>query len=82
MKRNPIFYVTMILIISVFSVLMLIFNGCATIPKQQSCPAENTVFQTPGGLAEMPKGFFDQGEGENWMHTDDIRAQERKQQGF
>jgi len=71
-------------VLSVILTLILTI-GCATIPKCPPCPPENTIFITPDGLVEMPKGFFDTGEGRNWMHTDDYKKQRRdtieKQEG-
>ena len=64
------------------AISLALIVGCAAVPKCPPCPAEDTVFMTPWGLAEMKKGFFDTGEGEFWMHTDDLREQEKKQQGF
>ena len=58
-------------LIIVSLILALLLAGCATVSKCPPCPAENTVFMAPSGPVEMPKGFFDTKEGENWMHTDD-----------
>jgi len=62
--------------------IALVLAGCVTVPKCPPCPAEDTVFMAPSGLVEMKKGFFDSGEGEFWMHTDDLREIEKKQKGF
>ena len=71
---------TKLFILSV--VLALMLAGCVTVPKCPPCPPENTLFMTPSGPMEMRKGFFDTGEGEFWIHTDDLREREQKQQGL
>uniref|UniRef100_A0A6M3IGQ1 Lipoprotein n=1 Tax=viral metagenome TaxID=1070528 RepID=A0A6M3IGQ1_9ZZZZ len=60
-----------------FFILIIIFIlfGCTTVPKYPSCPSEDTLFMTPIGPMQMPKGFFDTGENQNWMHTDDFKKQ-------
>jgi len=71
---------TKLFILSV--VLALMLAGCATVPKCPPCPPENTLFITPGGPMEMPKGFFDQEEGKYWMHTDDYNRAVEKRGGL
>jgi len=62
--------------------LVLILAGCATVPKCPPCPPENTIFMTPIGPMEMPKGFFDTGEGQEWMHADDLKSRQQKEKGL
>jgi len=64
-------------IIILSAALALMLAGCATVPKCPPCPPENTLFMTQDGLVEMPKGFFDTGKGQKWMHTDDFEKQRR-----
>jgi len=70
---------TKLFILSV--VLAMMLAGCVTVPKCPPCPPENTLFMTPSGPAEMRKGFFDQGEGEDWMHTEDYKNAIEKRDG-
>jgi len=66
--------------LTVISLLLIfLFVGCATVPK---CPPENTIFMTPCGPMEMPKGFFDTEEGQEWMHSDDYKNAIKKQGGL
>jgi len=66
----------------IVSLTLILIAGCATVPRCPPCPPENTIFMTPSGPAEMPKGFFDTGEGQNWMHTDDYKNHQRNQKGL
>ena len=70
------------LIFAAIALVLILIAGCAAVPKCPPCPPENTVFMTPAGPAEMPKGFFNHGEGENWMHTDDYKNAMEKRSGF
>ena len=70
------------LIFAAIALILILIAGCAAVPKRPSCPPEDTLFMTPIGPLQMPKGFFDKGEGENWMHTNDYNTMQKKQQGF
>ena len=63
-------------------VAVVMFIGCAAVPVNKSCPPENSIFMAPSGPAEMPKGFFDKGEGEAWMHTEDFKKLMETQRGY
>ena len=69
-------------LIIVSLILILLLAGCATVPKCPPCPPEDTLFMTPIGPIQMPKGFFNAGEGQNWMHTEDFKEQQKRDRGF
>ncbi|MDF1592606.1 MAG: hypothetical protein P1P89_13910 [Desulfobacterales bacterium] len=68
-----------------FCAMVLLPAGCASVPKCPVCPADNVIFMAQdGSLVSIPKGFFDQGDGESWMRLEDFKKRmqdARRQQG-
>ena len=60
------------LIVLLILILILALSGCETVPKCPVCPPAAMIFMTPNGPVGMPKGFFDAGEGDTWMRSDDF----------